>query len=286
MSEQPNAGQIEVWNEVSGPKWVEMQEMLDTQMAPFMQALIEFTGAKPGDCILDIGCGCGDSTLNFARVVGAEGRVDGVDVSKPMLDHARGRAESGGVSQVSFRQGDAQVEPLSAGAYDHVVSRFGVMFFENPAEAFANIRSALKPGGSFSFICWRPIFENTWMTIPAAAAAPFLEMPALPEPNSPGPFQLADETFTRAQLEVGGFTDIVMEKFDLKTRVGTGGTPESTADFATKIGPVSGLLKNADKETFDKAFAAMVEALREHEGEDGVKLDFAAWLVRAKNQSA
>ena len=282
MGIDANADQIEYWNEVSGPKWVAMQEDLDTQLVPLMEALLEFTDAQRGDSILDIGCGCGASTLAFAEVVGAEGRVGGLDVSRPMLDHALGRATAAGFEHVSFRQGDAQVAELDRGAYDHVVSRFGIMFFDDPAAAFANLRSALKPDGDLTFICWRPITENPWMTIPAMAAAQFLEMPGPPEPNAPGPFGLADEVYTREQLEAGGFTDVTMEPFTLKMHAGPGGSLEASADFATKIGPVSALLRDANEETVTKVRASIVEALRAHEGEDGVKLDFATWLVRAR----
>lgn len=282
MGEDANADQIEYWNEVSGPKWVAMQEDLDSQLVPLMEALLEFANAQPGDSILDVGCGCGASTLAFAEIVGAEGRVEGLDVSRPMLDHARARTTAAGLEHISFVQGDAQVAELAQGGYDHVVSRFGIMFFDDPAAAFANLRSALKPGGDLVFICWRPITENPWMTIPAMAAAQHLEMPGPPEPNAPGPFGLADELYTRGQLESGGFTDVTIEPFTLKMHAGPGGSLEASAEFSTKIGPVSALLRDADQGTVAKVKASIVKALRAHEGEDGVKLDFATWLVRAR----
>ncbi|MFP6581118.1 MAG: class I SAM-dependent methyltransferase [Candidatus Hydrogenedentota bacterium] len=282
MSDDANAAQIEYWNEVSGPKWVAMQEDLDKQLDPLQDALIEFVNAEEGDSILDVGCGCGGSSLAFARIVGKDGRVDGLDISQPMLSHAQSRVNELGLENVTFRQGDAQVEMLDAASYDFVVSRFGIMFFDDPAAAFPNLKSALKPGGSLNFICWRPARENPWMTVPMMGAAKHVDMPPPPEPNAPGPFALSDADWTRGLLTDAGFGDVIIEPYDAVLHVGPGGTLDASVDFATKIGPVSSILKDADAETMEKVKASMREALKPFETEDGVKLAFAAWLVRAR----
>lgn len=282
MSEDANATQIEYWNEVSGPKWVAMQEDLDKQMEPLQEALIDFVSAEAGDSILDVGCGCGGSSIAFAQRVGPSGRVDGLDISQPMLSHAQSRVNELGLENVRFKQGDAQVETLERASYDFVVSRFGIMFFENPVAAFSNLKSALKPGGALTFICWRPAMENPWMTVPMMGAAKHVELPPPPDPNAPGPFALSDADRTRGLLTDAGFDEVSIEPYDDVLHVGPGGTLDASVDFATKIGPVSSLLKEVDQETLEKVKASMREALKAFETADGVKLAFAAWLVRAR----
>jgi SAM-dependent methyltransferase len=282
MSEETNAAQIDYWNEVSGPKWVAMQEQLDEQLGPLQAVLIDTVNAGPNESVLDIGCGCGASSLALGEAVGAGGRVDGVDISAPMLERARARAAEAGLDHVTFHRGDAQVYDFEGEAYDHVTSRFGIMFFDDPVVAFRNLRGALKPDGALTFICWRPMMENPWMTIPAMAAAQHIELPVPPEPNAPGPFGLADAERTERLLKEAGFTDVSVEAHDAMLHVGPGGTLEASVEFTTQIGPVSSILKDVDSETIEKVKASIHEALKAYETDDGVKLNFATWVVQAR----
>jgi SAM-dependent methyltransferase len=278
-----NQEQIEYWNEVSGPKWVAMQEDLDTQLGPLQEALMEHIGAQPGQAIIDVGCGCGASSLELARRVGETGSVTGADISAPMLARARERAAAEGLSHATFIQADAQVYSFDPGSVDFITSRFGIMFFEDPAAAFANLRTALKPGGRITFMCWRPFMENPWMAVPIGAAAEHVELPVPGDPFAPGPFSLADQEHTTSLLEKAGFTNIFITPNDQSLAMGGSGDLDASVDFVLKIGPLSRIMAEADTETVEKVRGAVKEALAPFNSDDGIKMDFATWLVNAEN---
>jgi SAM-dependent methyltransferase len=277
-----NADQIEYWNEVSGPKWFAMQEELDEQLSPLQDALISYLKPEPGQHIIDIGCGCGATSLMLAGIVGSAGSVTGLDVSQPMLNRARERAVNIGLTNTTFEEGDAQTFPLDEATYDNVTSRFGIMFFANPTEAFVNFKSSLRADGSLTFMCWRTIQDNTWMTVPLMAAAEHLEMPPPPEPNSPGPFAFADKEYLKGLLVDAGFTSIEIVPFDSKMNMGAGSKIYNSVDFVTKIGPLSRLLQDLDDESVDKVKVSIRKALKPFQTSEGVELDAAVWLVKAK----
>ena len=168
VSEGPNAGQVAYWNEAVGPTWAELQEPLDRQLGPLGRAAMAALKPRPGERILDIGCGSGQTSVELAGAVAPDGAVLGVDISRPLLDTARAR--SPGANDVTFLEADAQTAAFEPGAFDAAFSRFGVMFFADPPAAFANIRRALKPGGRLAFICWRGMVDNPIMTLPMMAA--------------------------------------------------------------------------------------------------------------------
>ena len=229
--------------------------------------------------MIDIGCGCGDTTLELARRVGAGGSVLGADISAPMLDVARRRAGEAGLAQASFVQADAQAHAFAADV-DAVFSRFGVMFFADPAAAFANIRRALKPGGRLAFVCWRPLPENPWMTVPFAAAAPLLPAaPPPPDPFAPGPFAFADPVRVRGILVEAGFADIAIDPHDEK--VGWGDL-EQSAQVSLRVGPLGAVVRD-NPQLAGPIEAAVREGLRPYLTETGVLLDLATWIVTARN---
>ena len=210
-----NAAQIEYWNAGAGETWAAMQRVLDDELGPLGEAGIALLAPKAGERVIDIGCGCGATSLDLAQAVGPGGAVLGVDISAPMLTVARTRAADAGLPQAKFIEGDAQVHGFDAGAFDSVFSRFGVMFFADPPAAFANIRRALKPGGRLTFVCWRAVMENPWMTLPAMAALQHL--PPLTEAvdaDGPGPFAFADPAKVRGILAAAGFADIDLKPHD------------------------------------------------------------------------
>ena len=168
MTEGPNAQQATYWNEGAGPTWVELQAPLDRQLAPLGQAAMAALAPKPGERILDIGCGAGNTTLELARAVAPDGRVTGADISHTLLEVARRRGAD--MAGVRFVEADVQVHSFEPGGFDAVFSRFGVMFFSDPTAAFVNIRRALKPGGRLAFVCWRTPAENPIMSLPMAAS--------------------------------------------------------------------------------------------------------------------
>jgi SAM-dependent methyltransferase len=272
----PNARQATYWNEQAGPTWAELQAPLDRQLAPLGARAIAALAPKPGERILDVGCGAGAASLELARAVGPGGGVTGVDISRPLLEVARGRAA--GLAGVNFLEADAQTHPFEPASFDAVFSRFGVMFFADPPAAFANIRRALKPGGRLAFVCWREPALNPVMTLAMSAALAHVEPPPPPEPGAPGPFAFADPEHVRRVLSAGGFTDIALTPFEAK--IGSGDL-ETTVALSLRVGPLGGLLReNPDKR--DVVIEAVREAYRPHQGPDGVKLDSATWIVTAR----
>jgi len=275
MSEAANAAQIAYWNDAAGQTWAEMQEALDRQLAPLGRAAMAALAPKPGERLLDIGCGAGQTTLELAAAVAPGGEVVGLDISRPLLEVARGRPATAGVS---FLEGDAQTHPFEPASFDGAFSRFGVMFFADPPAAFANIRRALKPGGRLAFVCWRGMGENPIMTAPLTAALAHLPAPSPPDPTAPGPFAFADPDRVRGILRTAGFEGIELAPHDEK--IG-GGDLRTAVGLALRVGPLGMLLReNPDKR--DVVVAAIREALARHEGPDGVKLDSATWIVTAR----
>ena len=276
-AEGPNAAQAAYWNETVGPAWVAMQDALDAQLRALGEAAMAVLAPVAGETLLDIGCGCGDTTLELARRVGAGGRVIGADISAPMLGVAKARAEAAGLSWARFREADAQVadfEP-AGGAF----SRFGVMFFADPAAALANIRRALTPGGRLAFVCWRALAQNPWMGAPGAAVAPLLP-PGQPPPDpfAPGPFAFAERDRLHGFLKAAGFADIAIEPHDAAIR-----WPDldTAVRLALHVGP-AGTATREHPDLRDAIRAAVREALAAHADSAGVSLPSATWVVRAR----
>ncbi|HEY5409097.1 MAG TPA: class I SAM-dependent methyltransferase, partial [Caulobacteraceae bacterium] len=190
MTDTPNAEQVGLWNEAMGRTWAMLHERLDRQLDPIGRAAMQKAGFKAGDAVLDVGCGCGETSLEIAGRI-APGEVLGLDASAMLLDIAREAAAAKGVANASFVQADGQVWSAPH-QFDVLFSRFGVMFFENPEAAFTNLRRALKPGGRLDFACWRQPKDNLWLALPMQATKHLL--PPLPpgDPNAPGPFAFAD----------------------------------------------------------------------------------------------
>ncbi|MEI9989323.1 MAG: class I SAM-dependent methyltransferase [Rhizomicrobium sp.] len=273
-----NADQIEYWNGLAGQRWAQAQDTMDRTMASITAALVPFVAAKPGEHILDIGCGSGGTTLEYAKAVGGAGRVLGVDISKPMLDVARARAAAQG-SAAEFIEADAAVHPF-APEFDAVASRFGVMFFADPPSAFANIRKSLKPGGRLAFVCWRTMPENAWASAPFAAARPFLPEQPPPDPLAPGPFAFADPARVKSILETAGFKAVETKKLDTAMHVAQ--TAADAAQFSLNIGPLSRAASGLDDATRARIAEAVTAAMAKHETPQGVSPPAACWLVAVR----
>jgi SAM-dependent methyltransferase len=276
MSE-PNAAQAAYWNEVAGRSWAEFQEGLDRQVAPLGRRAMAALAPAPGERIIDIGCGAGETSLELARAVGGGGSILGVDLSEPLLEIARRRAV--GMAALDFRQADAQTFPFDPGAFDAAFSRFGIMFFENPAAAFANIRRALKPSGRLAFVCWRRPDENPIMRLPMEAAGPLAPPPSPAEPDAPGPFAFADPDRVRGVLANAGFGAIEITPHDAK--VGSGDL-ETALALALRIGPLGAILRE-NPDLRDPVLPRVRAALAAHDGPEGPKLDAAVWIVTARS---
>src|SRR3979490_816519 len=208
-----NADQIAYWNGPGGQHWTDRQQMQDILLAPVSDILIDRARAKAGERIGDVGWGCGATTIAFGEKVGPAGHVFGIDISVPMLARARQIAPSG--MPVDFVLADATVYPFEPASFDLLFSRFGVMFFADPALSFANMRKALRPSGRLAFACWHEPREHPWMMTPLHAV--YKHVPKLPQlgPEDPGPFSFASEERVHRLLGEAGFSDIKMESCGL-----------------------------------------------------------------------
>ena len=275
----PNDEQAEYWDGPGGEHWVAEADRYSRMTGPLGEVLVEAADPRPGERVLDIGCGMGATTLAAAERVLPGGSALGVDLSGPMLAVARERANRGGLTHVAFEQADAQVRPFDPGSFDLAVSRFGVMFFDDPNAAFANLGRALRSGGRLVFVCWQGLFENEWLAVPVAAALQHVPVPEMGEPGAPGPFSLADAGHVEALLTGAGFGDVALESVELPLRVG-----ESVADFV-EFGKHSDmgqtLMEGVDEATAHLAWSAVAEAVKPHATPDGLFLNGKSWLVRA-----
>jgi len=281
-AEGPNAQQIEYWNDVSGARWVELNDVLDAQIAPLGDVGIDRAGIASGERVLDVGCGCGQTSLQLAERVGNAGSVVGIDISAVMLERARERAEAVGRANLEFRNADAQLEPFTP-RFDRIFSRFGVMFFAEPEQAFANLLTALRPGGRLTCVTWRALPENPWMLVPLSAAAKHLpsDGPA-PDPTAPGPFAFADSARVEGILAAAGFEQIGHEAVDRDILVAGGRTLDETVGFLMQLGPVGNAMREADSELRARVLADVRSALEPYGGEAGVRMPAAVWIVSAR----
>jgi SAM-dependent methyltransferase len=276
-----NAAQAEYWNSVAGPKWTDNQEHQDQVLRPVSNRLIAAAEPKPGDRVVDVGCGCGATTIDFAARTSPGGEALGLDISEPMLARARERAEPN--RSIRFELADATVYAFEPHAADLIVSRFGVMFFADPAKSFANLRKGLKAGGRLAFACWREAKQNPFFILPLREAAK--HAPPLPEtnPEDPGPFAFASETRVRRILTEAGFADIILEPHDLELDIAIGRGLETAVRAATTIGPTSRILDGQSEAVRAAATADIRKALAAHARGDSVPLRGAIWIVTARN---
>jgi SAM-dependent methyltransferase len=278
---QPGVDQKTLWNGSAGRAWVHNQRLLDQLFAPF-EALLASDGVLGAAThVLDVGCGTGATTLAIARRLGAQGACVGIDLSEPMIAVARNRAAQEQVN-VGFLAADAQAHAFERADFDLIVSRFGVMFFEDPVRAFANLRRAARADARLSFIAWRSAAENPFMTTAERVAGPLLPNLPVRPPGGPGQFAFADPDRVRAVLAESGWSDIGVQAIDVACAM----PEDGLVPYLTWLGPVGQLLQDADQRTR----ARIIEPLRAafapyvHDGE--VRFDAACWHVSARAQGS
>jgi SAM-dependent methyltransferase len=276
-----NTEQAEHWNTGEGvTHWIANQAGYDRMHAPFTAMILGAAGLQPGGNVLDVGCGCGGTTLAAARLV-APGQAIGLDLSAPMLARARADAAASGLDNVLFVQGDAQVHPLGSARFDAVLSRFGVMFFADPVAAFVNIRSVTRPAGRLVFVCWQPLDANQWLLVPGAALAEHVPVGGFGAGDGPGMFAFADPDRIRQILATAGWRDIKITGEHASILVGGGGIIDDAVEFLRTGSIGRTILAGADADTAGRAIASVRAALTPYADASGVHLDAAVWLVQA-----
>jgi SAM-dependent methyltransferase len=275
-----NADQIAYWNGPGGQHWADRQPTQDIVLAPVSDILIDRAKAKAGERIIDIGCGCGSTTIALAQKVGPTGHVVGVDISAPMLARARQIAPVG--LPAEFVLADATIYKFDPSGFDLLASRFGVMFFAEPAVSFANMRKALRPSGRLTFACWQDPRANPFFMAPLQAV--YKHVPKLPQlgPEDPGPFSFASEARVNRILGEAGFTGIEMEPCDLSLDIAVGRGLDAAVQSALEIGPAARALAEQPPEVRAAAENSIREALAVFARGQAVPLAASIWIVTAR----
>jgi SAM-dependent methyltransferase len=272
-----NEAQSALWNGLGGRGWVDAQTALDAMLRPFEDRLLEAVPAEHRGRMLDVGCGTGSTTLAFARLAGPEGRCVGIDVSEPMLALARERAARER-SPATFVCADAQAHVFPAAGFDAIVSRFGVMFFDDPERAFANLRGAARAGAELRFLAWRAPVENHFMTTAERAAAAFLPSMPARDPDAPGQFAFADRDRVQSILQASGWAGVDIQPLDVVCTL----PEQDLVRFVTRVGPLGRVLQEADDRTRERIVAAVRPAFAEFVHGPEVRFPAAVWMVGAR----
>ena len=272
-------GSADEWNGDEAQHWVTEADRYDGQLAPFGDLLFDRIQLGPDETVLDVGCGCGATTIGAARLAAA---AVGIDLSEPMLAVGKQRARIAGVSNIEFIADDAGRHQFATESFDAIISRFGVMFFDDPVMAFTNLRHALRVGGRLAFVCWQGLEANPWLLVPGVAAAAHVPLPAIGGSGGPGMFSLADRDHLISVVSGAGFADIAVVPVSPVITLGGGGTLDETLEFLLGTGIARALLDGAQLDAKRRAIDAVSAALAEfYEPGRGVELGTGAWLVSA-----
>ena len=277
-----NDDMVTLWNSEAAAAWATRFERYDAMLGALGERTLEAAALLPGERVLDVGCGAGQLTLQAAAVVGSTGSVLGVDIAADLVAVAGRRATDAGLCQVEVLQTDAQGHRFTPHVFDAVISRFGVMFFDDPVAAFTNLREATVPGGRLAFVCWQPAPQNEWFTVPLVAVAAHIDVPAPPPPGSAGPFAFGDGDRVRAILSSAGWTDVGLEAVQTTVSPGGARTPAEAVSFITDDTFGRNVLVTASPEARGVALSALEAAYAAHAGPDGIRLNVAVWVVTAR----
>lgn len=279
-AEEINADMLTFWNGQGGRTWVERQSHTDAMMKPVVQELLAFAAPVVGERVVDVGCGCGAPTLEFARAVGSTGRVLAMDISGPMLAEAETRAKVAGLTNIEWRHADPATTPLDE--YDLLTSMFGTMFFGDAVSAFSNMRRTATPGARMAIICWRSIAENPWMEVPVKAVARHFPPRPKPPPNAPGMFGFSNPEHVSAIFTASGWKTPQFSKLDIDLDLAAGRGLDKAVEQITKIGAVNSWLRDQPAETVAAAVTSLREALAAYAEGSNVRLPAAMWLIRSE----
>lgn len=273
----------EGWAGPDGARWLSNLDRLESMLAPVGDALFVRAGFRTGDRVVDIGCGGGWTTRRIAELVGPDGSAVGLDISADLVDAANERARNARLANVRFMQGDAATAMPADAPFDHIFSRFGCMFFTDPAAAFANLRRMVRNGGRLDVAVWAPARDNPWMAETVAVVGRHIELPA-PVPRAPGPFALDDPDYVRDLLRSAGFQAISIDAWTGKQQIGgAGSAPESAACFVLDSMHIGDLVRTYGSDLRAVIESDLIETYRAHAGPDGVRMGAKSWFVSAGN---
>lgn len=274
---QSDREQAKLWNGPAGRAWVDAQEITDRMFTPFATLLLDVVAARAPRRVLDVGCGTGATTVAIAQQIGAQGESVGIDISAPMIAAAKARAEIER-TPARFICANAEAYAFEPDSIDLIVSRFGVMFFDDPIAAFTNLRRATADAGELRCIAWRGAAENPFMTTAERAAAPLL--PNLParRPSGPGQFSFADSDRVETILRESGWRDIELQPIDVDCVL----SKDDLRQYLTRLGPVGLALQEADDDTRARVIEAILPAFDRFVQSDRVHITAACWWIGAR----
>jgi ubiquinone/menaquinone biosynthesis C-methylase UbiE len=279
-----NEEAIEAWNGVLFDRFVQFREIVTSGLGAHGEAALRLYPPKPGDRVLDVGCGFGDTTQRLAEFVGAEGQAVGIDAAARFVETAREEADAAGIDNVRFMVGDVQTAEFDE-RFDVAFSRFGTMFFANPVAALRNVRRALLPGGRLCMVVWRRKLENEWLHRAEVTVERFVTEPEeSDEPTcGPGPFSMADADTTSQILLNAGFADVSLRRCDIEIEIGH--DIDQAVEFVMALGPAGEVIRLAGdqaEQVRPQIEAALREALSDLAGPEGVWAPASTWIVGAK----
>jgi SAM-dependent methyltransferase len=278
----PNAAQAEFWNSPASRAWADQHQRVDRALAGLTASLLESARPRPGERVLDIGCGGGTTMLELAARVGSSGHVLGADIAEHSIALARQRIAAAGCRQADAVVADAMTHPFAPGEFDLACSRLGVMFFSNPVAAFRNIRRALKPAARLALAVFRAAGESPFPSAPVAAVGHLLPPSPRSVPEEPGPFSWADPGRVHRILESAGFRDVSLTPVDPVMPLADPGGAAEAADFMLQFGPLPRILPGLPPARQEEVRAALEEFFRGRDGPQGITLQSANWLVQAR----
>jgi len=275
---------VDFWNEILVPKFIRFKHVLVDGLTHHSRQVFPTLEVKPGDKVVDVGCGFGDTAIELAKTVGPTGSVLGLDCCDAFLQFGRDDARAQGIDNVRFVEADVQSYPF-APEHDFCFSRFGTQFFENPVVALRNMRQSLRPGGTVTMIVWRTIDDNPWLGLPKQIVADYLPPPGEDARTcGPGPFSMADPEQVRLQLKGAGYDDVDFERIDAPVLVGS--TPDDAVEFQLALGPAGEIYREAGdiaEQRHDQITAALKSELARHETDEGIVMQSSSWKVTARN---
>ena len=280
-----NKDQKDFWSGKGGDIWVKRQQAMDTMLNPLGEAALKKLELNEDSNVLDIGCGCGNTTLNIAEKIKPSGRVTGLDISKPMLQRAIESAQNRSLENTSFQCLDVQTEDFGVNTFNAAFSRFGVMFFEDPVAAFRNINESLLPRSPLSFICWQSPIQNPWQSLFVQEVKKFIDLPS-PPPRSPGPFAFMESDYVNSILENSNFENVEIVGYEAKVNMFSGRSLSDAVQDYTSINPVvTEMLKDSTVELKERILNSVIEVFSPYFSEKGLIFSSATWIVTANKKA-